>query len=184
YDQVKDKLSSAGLRPPAPQPWSTRSRQAAACISRINKTAARGGSSHARPSARCRATNYRQKRSETCRERSARPCQRTRPERPSLSSSPFVPEAGRAPLMVPAVPGQATLPADCSIACGDEVRQMRDQTLLWIGCGGCSGETQALLGVEGQASDLLDLLDVDGLRLLWHPSLADQELRPVHQQLI
>src|SRR5215469_13476339 len=61
---------------------------------------------------------------------------------------------------------------------------MRDQTLLWIGCGGCSGETQALLGVEGQASDLLDLLDVDGLRLLWHPSLADQELGPVHAAVV
>ena len=35
---------------------------------------------------------------------------------------------------------------------------MNDQTLLWIGCGGCSGETQAILGVEGQVSDLLDLL--------------------------
>ena len=33
---------------------------------------------------------------------------------------------------------------------------MSDQTLLWVSCGGCSGETQALLGVEGQASDLLD----------------------------
>src|SRR5215472_14489606 len=61
---------------------------------------------------------------------------------------------------------------------------MHDQTLLWIGCGGCSGETQALLGVEGQASDLLDLIDVDGLRLLWHPSLAEQDLRPVHQALM
>jgi len=61
---------------------------------------------------------------------------------------------------------------------------MCDQTLLWIGCGGCSGETQALLGVEGQASDLLDLIDVDGLRLLWHPSLAEHDLRPVHQELI
>src|SRR5215468_181078 len=61
---------------------------------------------------------------------------------------------------------------------------MRDQTLLWIGCGGCSGETQALLGVEGQASDLLDLIDVDGVRLLWHPSLAEQDLRPVHQELV
>jgi hypothetical protein len=61
---------------------------------------------------------------------------------------------------------------------------MRDQTLLWIGCGGCSGETQALLGVEGQASDLLDLIDVDGLRLLWHPSLAEQDLRPVHRELM
>ena len=61
---------------------------------------------------------------------------------------------------------------------------MGDQTLLWVGCGGCSGETQALLGVEGQASDLLDLIDVDGLRLLWHPSLAEQDLRPVHHELM
>jgi len=61
---------------------------------------------------------------------------------------------------------------------------MRDQTLLWIGCGGCSGETQALLGVEGQALDLLDLIDVDGLRLLWHPSWAECDLGPVHQALM
>ena len=61
---------------------------------------------------------------------------------------------------------------------------MSDQTLLWIGCGSCSGETQALLGVEGQASDLLDLIDVDGLRLLWHPSLAEHDLRPIHQALM
>ena len=46
------------------------------------------------------------------------------------------------------------------------MKRINDQTLLWISCGGCSGETQALLGVEGQASDLLDLIDVDGLRLL------------------
>jgi len=64
------------------------------------------------------------------------------------------------------------------------VRPVPDQTLLWIGCGGCSGETQALLGVEGQALDLLDLIDSDGLRLLWHPSLADHDLRPVHQALM
>ena len=61
---------------------------------------------------------------------------------------------------------------------------MPDPTLLWMGCGGCSGETQALLGVEGQASDLLDLIDADGLRLLWHPSLAEQDLRPIHQALL
>ena len=61
---------------------------------------------------------------------------------------------------------------------------MSDRTLLWIGCGGCSGETQALLGVEGQASDLLDLLDVDGVRLLWHPRLAEQELGPVHEAVV
>ena len=64
------------------------------------------------------------------------------------------------------------------------MRPVPDQTLLWIGCGGCSGETQALLGVEGQASDLLDLLDVDGVRLLWHPSLADRELGPVHRAVV
>lgn len=58
------------------------------------------------------------------------------------------------------------------------------KTLLWIGCGGCSGETQALLGVEGQVSDLVDLIDVDGLRLLWHPSLADVDLSIVQQELL
>jgi len=47
-----------------------------------------------------------------------------------------------------------------------ELGGTRDPTLLWIGCGGCSGETQALLGVEGQASDLVDMIDVDGLRIL------------------
>lgn len=61
---------------------------------------------------------------------------------------------------------------------------MNDQTLLWIGCGGCSGETQAILGVEGQVSDLLDLLDVDGLRLLWHPSLSEHELWSVYHDIM
>jgi hypothetical protein len=61
---------------------------------------------------------------------------------------------------------------------------MPDQTLPWIGCGGCSGETQALLGVEGQALDLLDLIDVNGLRLLWHPSLAEHDLGPVHRAVV
>ena len=61
---------------------------------------------------------------------------------------------------------------------------MPDQTLLRIGCGGCSGETQALLGVEGQAADLLDLIDADGLRLLWHPSLAERDLGSVYQALM
>jgi Ni,Fe-hydrogenase I small subunit len=58
-----------------------------------------------------------------------------------------------------------------------------DATLLWIGCGGCSGETQAMLGVEGQVTDLVDLIDVDGLRILWHPSLAEQDLWPVYHDL-
>src|SRR4051794_5898577 len=57
-------------------------------------------------------------------------------------------------------------------------------TLLWIGCSGCSGETQALLGVEGQGCDIVDLLDVDGLRLLWHPSLAEHDLWSVYDDLM
>jgi hydrogenase small subunit len=59
-----------------------------------------------------------------------------------------------------------------------------DKTLLWIGCGGCSGETQALLGVEGQVTDLVDLIDVDGLRLLWHPSLAERDLWQVYRDVV
>ena len=61
---------------------------------------------------------------------------------------------------------------------------MLDKTLLWISCGGCSGETQALLGVEGQVTDLVDLIDVDGLRLLWHPSLAEQDLGPIYRAVV
>jgi hypothetical protein len=60
----------------------------------------------------------------------------------------------------------------------------REKTLLWIGCGGCSGETQALLGVEGQVSDLVDMIDVDGLRILWHPSLAEQDLWSVYRDVM
>ena len=52
-------------------------------------------------------------------------------------------------------------------------------TLLWIGCGSCSGESMAILGVDGQATDFLDLLDKDGLRLLWHPSLSLEPLAPI-----
>ncbi|MEU7813353.1 hypothetical protein [Pseudonocardia sp. NPDC049154] len=60
---------------------------------------------------------------------------------------------------------------------------MSGPTLLWMGCAGCSGETQAILGVDGQVSDLVDLIDVDGLRLLWHPSLAEEELSPVYRDV-
>ena len=49
---------------------------------------------------------------------------------------------------------------------------------------GVPGGTHALLGVEGQASDLLDLLDADGLQLLWHPSLAERELWPGHRAVV
>jgi hypothetical protein len=55
----------------------------------------------------------------------------------------------------------------------------RTTTLLWIGCGSCSGESMALLGVDGQAADLLDVLDEHGFSYCgiprfplnrWHPS--------------
>src|SRR5262249_3896671 len=81
------------------------------------------------------------------------------------------------------IPPAASLGGPCCLQV-DRVRRMSDRTLLGIGCGRCSGETQALLGVERQVSDLLDLIDVDGLRLLWHPSLAEGDLGPVHQALM
>jgi Ni,Fe-hydrogenase I small subunit len=57
-------------------------------------------------------------------------------------------------------------------------------TLLWVSCGSCSGESMALLGVDGQATDLLDLLEHDGVRLLWHPSLSLDPLAPIVRQVL
>lgn len=57
-------------------------------------------------------------------------------------------------------------------------------TLLWIGCGSCSGESMAMLGVDGQATDFLDLLEHDGVRLLWHPSLSLEPLAPIVDQIL
>ena len=57
-------------------------------------------------------------------------------------------------------------------------------TLLWIGCGTCSGESMAMLGVDGQATDFVDLLDKDGVRLLWHPSLSLEPLAPIVHQIL
>jgi hydrogenase small subunit len=48
-------------------------------------------------------------------------------------------------------------------------------TLLWIGCGSCSGESMAILGAEGpgkEGDNLLDFLEQNHVRLLWHPSLS------------
>jgi DNA-binding CsgD family transcriptional regulator len=42
----------------------------------------------------------------------------------------------------------------------------------------------ALLGVDGQAADLLDLLEHDGVRLLWHPSLSLDPLAPIVRQVL
>jgi uptake hydrogenase small subunit len=57
-------------------------------------------------------------------------------------------------------------------------------TLLWIGCGSCSGESMAMLGVDGQATDFLDFLEKDGVRLLWHPSLSLEPLAPIVRQIL
>ena len=57
-------------------------------------------------------------------------------------------------------------------------------TLLWIGCGSCSGESMAILGVDGQATDFLDLLEHDGIRLLWHPSLSLEPLAPIVDRVL
>jgi Ni,Fe-hydrogenase I small subunit len=56
-------------------------------------------------------------------------------------------------------------------------------TLLWISCGSCSGESMAILGVDGQATNFLDLLENEGVRLLWHPSLSLEPLAPIVDQI-
>jgi len=48
-------------------------------------------------------------------------------------------------------------------------------TMLWIGCGSCSGESMAILGAEGPGKgghNLLDFLEQNHVKLLWHPSLS------------
>src|ERR1700757_2289615 len=57
-------------------------------------------------------------------------------------------------------------------------------TMLWISCGSCSGESMAMLGVDGQATNFLDLLEHDGVRLLWHPSLSLDPLAPIVRQVL
>jgi uptake hydrogenase small subunit len=57
-------------------------------------------------------------------------------------------------------------------------------TMLWISCGSCSGESMSMLGVDGQATDFLDLLEHDGVRLLWHPSLSLEPLAPIVDQIL
>jgi uptake hydrogenase small subunit len=48
-------------------------------------------------------------------------------------------------------------------------------TLLWMACGACSGESMAILGAEGRGKrgdTLPGFLDDRDVRLLWHPSLS------------
>ena len=42
----------------------------------------------------------------------------------------------------------------------------------------------AMLGVDGQATDFLDLLETVGVRLLWHPSLSLDPLAPIVGQIL
>jgi uptake hydrogenase small subunit len=50
------------------------------------------------------------------------------------------------------------------------------KTLLWIECGGCSGESMAILGLDGPLArgdyNLAQFLEDEHVRLLWHPSLS------------
>ncbi len=50
------------------------------------------------------------------------------------------------------------------------------KTLLWIGSGGCNGESMAILGLDGPSAmggyNLSQFLDNEEVRLLWHPSLS------------
>ena len=81
----------------------------------------------------------------------------SKPARPGPAMLPTQPYGGGHVMSRDTVPDGDIVPDRDSVP---------DRTLLWIGCGGCSGETQALLGVEGQTADLVDLIDVDGLRIL------------------
>ena len=77
------------------------------------------------------------------------------------------------------------IPACCSQRTTTPARETESPpTLLWIGCGSCSGESMAILGVDGQATDFLDLLEHDGIRLLWHPSLSLEPLAPIVHQIL
>jgi uptake hydrogenase small subunit len=50
------------------------------------------------------------------------------------------------------------------------------KTLLWIESGGCSGESMAILGLDGPSAtggyNLAQFLEDEAVRLLWHPSLS------------
>jgi hydrogenase small subunit len=45
--------------------------------------------------------------------------------------------------------------------------------------GRVAASRSARSGVDGQATDFLDLLEHDGIRLLWHPSLLLEPLAPI-----
>ena len=54
------------------------------------------------------------------------------------------------------------IPACCSQLAATPATTIKPPTLLWIGCGSCSGESMAMLGVDGQATDFLICLSTTG----------------------
>jgi len=50
-------------------------------------------------------------------------------------------------------------------------------SLFWLQCGGCGGDTMSFLNTE--SPDMIELFDILGIQLLWHPSLST--LSPVAQ---
>lgn len=55
------------------------------------------------------------------------------------------------------------------------------QTLYWLQCGSCGGDTMSLLNAE--SPDLVEILDRFQLQPLWHPSLSNGSHRH-HRQLV
>lgn len=59
------------------------------------------------------------------------------------------------------------------------------KTLYWIQGGGCGGDTWSFLGTE--APDLIELFELLGVDLLWHPSMSNKspkELELLHDRIL
>ena len=53
------------------------------------------------------------------------------------------------------------------------------KTLLWLQGGGCGGDTWSFFNSE--SPDVLELLDILGIELLWHPSLSRMRLKTLEE---
>lgn len=57
--------------------------------------------------------------------------------------------------------------------------------LYWLQCGGCGGDTWSLFNAE--TPDLLELIDLLGIDILWHPSVSNTSIsaqRALNEQLL
>ncbi|MEJ2655622.1 MAG: NADH:ubiquinone oxidoreductase [Desulfobacterales bacterium] len=52
-------------------------------------------------------------------------------------------------------------------------------TLYWMQCGGCCGDTHAL--INAHSPDFFELLDLLDIQLLWHPSLSNGSANEHHE---